>query len=295
MAAEVASLSFYSGIPQLNIAPATTALPPNLAGTQVTVWRDDNDNERMYGHEQAGQYWLDLPGLANFHFGPDTGVITADAYEPKQAELIFDAYRRVVLPLALQALGGEVLHASAVRLDRGVIAFCADSETGKSTLAYSFSQHGYPLWADDAVGWQLTNSTALATPLPFALRLHGASAEFFNHPASELPGADDPQIEQIVPTPLSVLVILERVTAPGDAPFVQIERLDQPTAFVGLLAHSYCFDLQYIERKRLMMARYLELAARVPTLKVNFGNGLDKLPFVMDRILEFVNDLTKAK
>src|SRR5690606_18526516 len=94
--------------------------------------------------------------------------------------LIQDSYQRCVLPLVLQAAGTEVLHASAVLTPRGVLALCAESGTGKSTLAYGLSRRGYPLWADDAVAFEADETCTNAMPLPFALRLQRDAVRFFD-------------------------------------------------------------------------------------------------------------------
>jgi hypothetical protein len=51
-----------------------------------------------------------------------------------------------------------------------------------------------------------------------------------------------------------------------------------------VLEHAYCFDLDESERKRTMMASYLELAARVPIYRVRMQPGLDRLPALLDRL-----------
>src|SRR5829696_203522 len=59
----------------------------------------------------------------------------------------------------------ETLHASAVVAPAGVVAFCARSATGKSTLAASLHRRGYDLWADDAVVWTPAGSRSLTFPV----------------------------------------------------------------------------------------------------------------------------------
>jgi len=56
-----------------------------------------------------------------------------------------------VLPLVLSKWGGLVLHASAVTLPDGVIAFVGDTGRGKSTLAASLAQRGFGLVTDDCL------------------------------------------------------------------------------------------------------------------------------------------------
>ena len=60
-------------------------------------------------------------------------------------DAIEETFERGVLPLALQARGIQVLHASGIETPQGVVAFCARSQTGKSTLAYACSRAwGFP-------------------------------------------------------------------------------------------------------------------------------------------------------
>jgi len=85
---------------------------------------------------------MHLPGLATFRFDSQSCNVTAFVDSPDCPDSVLDAFRRAVLPMALQARGLEVLHASAVRTPRGVLALCAVAETGKSTLACGLSQRG---------------------------------------------------------------------------------------------------------------------------------------------------------
>src|SRR5919106_4162914 len=116
-----------AGLFQLRINRSADPVPlPDRSGTEV--WLDVAGREAGYGHAEEG--WLHLPGIATFNFDP-SGV-EAVAGEEVATEKIRDAHRRLVLPLALQALGQEVLHASAVAFDSGAVAFCAESGIGKS-------------------------------------------------------------------------------------------------------------------------------------------------------------------
>src|SRR5919106_5320553 len=126
---------------------------------------------------------------------------------------ILDAYYRSVLPMALQAQGAEVLHASAVLTPRGVLALCARSGTGKSTLAYGLSRRGYPLRADDAVAFENSGAQINVRPLPFSIRLRPDAAAFFDQAHVPLSLALMPdsvtQVEERL-TPLAALIVLER-------------------------------------------------------------------------------------
>jgi hypothetical protein len=197
--------------------------------------------------------------------------------------LIYDCYYRAALPLALHFFGYEVLHASAVSAPAGVVAFCAVSETGKSTTVAALSRRGYPPWADDAVTFQIDDGElgARAMAVPFRLRLDSTAA-------SAIPDNDEmrrwpkPEPIELKPAPLAALCVLRREH--GARRSAEVNRLSRIDSVPALLPHAYCFTIDDPDRKRLMMRRYIDLAERVPTFAVTIASGLDKLPDVLDEI-----------
>ena len=163
------------------VAGPDEAAPSPLDPTDPTVqvWPADDGTVNAYAGFLNGFYWLQVPGVASFRFTVDSGEVRVYARSSAHPERVRDVYRRIVLPMALQALGWEILHASAVLVGEQVTALCGDPQTGKSTSAYGLSRRGYQLWADDAVALQLSGDGAQATPLPFRLRLRPAVASFF--------------------------------------------------------------------------------------------------------------------
>src|SRR5437868_7089772 len=87
------------------------------------------------------------------------------------AENVETDYRRAVLPMALQAHGQEVIHASAVITEDGVVAFCGRSQTGKSTVAYGLHRRGYRVWADDTLVFDASAEFVQVIPYPHRLRI----------------------------------------------------------------------------------------------------------------------------
>jgi hypothetical protein len=230
-----------------------------------------------------GRAWMDFPGIATFRFDPANWDITAFAPAEVDLELIRDTYYRAAIPHALNFFGREVLHASAVRTERGVVAFCAISGTGKSTMAAALSLRGYPMWADDAVLFE-TGAMDQATRtlfLPFRLRLWPASADFLGYPdkREEWPIADS---TGRISAPLAALCVLTR----GDEALreVEIRLLSRAEAFTALVPHAYCFSLSDLEKKRQMMRHYMDLAAHTPTFAVSIRSGMERLPQVIDAI-----------
>jgi hypothetical protein len=215
---------------------------------------------------------MHLHGIATFKFDP-SGV-EAIAGDEVADEKIRDAHRRLVLPLALQALGQQVLHASAVAFDSGAVAFCAESGTGKSTVAYSLARRGHPPCADDAVAIGHGPRGPELIPLPFALRLRPASADYYG----EEGGATQVQ-HPVDGRPLAAICVLQRGEGGSE-----VSRLSRTEAFPALLAHAYSFGLGDESRRRRMMQHYLSLASEVPVFRVTLASGLSTLPETLDEI-----------
>lgn len=238
------------------------------SGTEV--WHDVQGRQVGYGHAQEG--WLYVHGVAMFNFGP-SGV-EAVTGEDVPIERIRDAHRRVVLPLALQALGQEVLHASAVAVEGGAVAFCAKSGTGKSTVAYSLARRGHPACADDAVAVEPGHRGPELIPLPFALRLPPASAAFYGEKAGPV------EVQHPVGRrPLAAVCVLERANEGSG-----VRPLSRAEAFPALLAHAYSFGLKDERRRRRMMENYLTLSSQVPVFRVVLASGLSTLDGTLDEI-----------
>jgi hypothetical protein len=216
---------------------------------------------------------MTVVGAGSFVFGDRTEPIVGYPSDEATDELVEDAYRRTVLPLALQALGSEILHASAVSSPNGVLALCAVSGTGKSTLAYALSKRGFPLWSDDAVQFTIDDARTVALPLPFALRLKKPSVEFFGD-------VEQPTVIGASAMPLAAIYVLERGVE------LELTRLSSTDAFPAVLAHAYYFDLDDADRKRDMMNRYLQLVTRVPTFRLVLPEGLDHIDEVVAAVSE---------
>ena len=248
----------------------------------LEVWRDHEGTICAYGGAIGEERWLHLPHLASFHF--DGRSVRALAHPPPRPDLIREAYNGSVLPLLLQSSGTQVLHASAVLTDRGVVAFCAESGTGKSTLAFGLSQRGYDLWADDAVAFVASAAAVTSIQLPFALRLRGDDPS--PSPAATLSSPSVPDRNDV--RPLDVLFVLKRDrTARG----IQVLPLPPSRAFPAVLTHAYCFSLRNAEQKRRMVAQYLELVARLPVFEIHFESGLEHVAAVLDEIERAVGQL----
>lgn len=207
----------------------------------VVVWLDVQERPCAYGFAADDWNWLHLPNAGSYRFrGSGMQAVRACGVvvDPGASRsTVLDSFYRTVVPLALQAGGLEVLHSSAVQLPTGVLALCALSETGKSTLAYALHRRGHPLVADDAVVLDVDGAATTITPVPFAMRLREASAKHFDRPAKDqvkvtatsrgepgettdgwVEGRDDERLAHATeadPLPMAAIAVLERVREDG--------------------------------------------------------------------------------
>src|SRR5690349_23702252 len=88
--------------------------PPPSDDPAVHTWRNLRGGVVARGFARDGYRWMFWPYLANFRFDLQDGFITAFPEPGAPVDVIWDTYRRSVLPMALQVGGFEALHASAI-------------------------------------------------------------------------------------------------------------------------------------------------------------------------------------
>ncbi len=269
-------------VPPLEILSAEVPGSDPACPGDAETWVDAAGGVFARCQSRGGHHWLDLPGLAAFRFGDGGHCVSATPRPGVDPASVADAYRHSALPLVLQALGREVLHASAVVARRRVVvALCGASGSGKSTIAYGLHRRGLAQWADDAVALDISDAAVEAVPLPFDVRLRPGPAALFGL-GSRTARLDRDSGE--APLPLAAACVLDRTSRPG------ITRLRPAAAFPAVLAHAFCFRLGDAARKRVMLSRYLSLIARVPVWAIGFDDGLEGLATVLDLVERVVGE-----
>jgi len=259
----------------LTVDRAATAVElPDPDTPGVEVWHDLDGTTAAVGFQRQDEHYLHVPTVGTFRFGPHSAAVVLFPTPDVCEQSADDAYCRIVLPLASQLHGRQVLHASAVVISGGVIALCGRSGAGKSTLAYGLGQRGHPLWGDDAVAYEETDAGLLAHPLPFRLRLRPPSAEWFDD-LPHLKGNERalPWSAGTQPRPFRAMFVLER----GDAPdgVADVARLDPADAFSAVLPHGYYLALSDRRLSRSLLSAYLALADRLPVFRLRYVPQLE--------------------
>jgi hypothetical protein len=198
------------------------------------------------------------------------------------------------LSFALVKQGLEPLHGTAVVAGHGAIVLLGDSGFGKSTLAASLMQAGYPLLTDDLLVARQNGRGVEAYPGPPRIKLFPKPARRFLGSAGG--AAMNPTThKQIIPiegarrcaTPvrLSAIYVLAAPSEMRRQRRVVIETLTAREAFLALIRHT--FNTVIDDRGRL--ARQLEQTARlvesVPVRKLCYPRSLSRLGEVRDAIL----------
>lgn len=134
-------------------------------------WRASAGQVTLAHRREGETHWLRFPALADFRISADAGDIACYPLPGIAEETIRHLLLDQVLPRCLAQQGRLMLHASAVRLDEGVLLFIGSSGAGKSTLAGNFHQAGHTALSDDCVWLKESGSRPTALPTYGGLRL----------------------------------------------------------------------------------------------------------------------------
>lgn len=207
------------------------APPPPLSGQSRFGWTRTAEEGAVIHWHQVGTFLV--RGGCEILVDPIPGVTD----EALRAYLLGSA-----LGVLLQQRGWLALHASAVAIGGGAVAFLAGSGGGKSSLAAALHARGHPLVADDVIAVQVDGHAPTVHPGFPQLKLWPDTVAALGDSAEQLPrlqpGAEK-RVRRVAggfshaPLPLRHLYVLAHGPAPA------IEPLAPRQAFLELVCHSY--------------------------------------------------------
>jgi hypothetical protein len=163
------------------------------------------------------------------------------------------ALRLLILGPALAVLLHQrellVLHASAVSMAGGVVAFMGGSGWGKSTTAAALYARGYSIVADDVMAVQIETDTGLCTVAPGFPQLKlwpKAAASSLGDMPETLPRLDprlDKRARRVAREFTSAPLPLKRIYVLDEGEHHEVEYLRPQDALLKIIAHSYCSGL----------------------------------------------------
>jgi len=250
---------------------------PELTWTPTIV--DIRGEATAYGARRGRERFVRVPHVADFSWHSGAKWVTTTPHPDAEPDSVTDAIRAVAIPLFLQDdRSYEVLHASAVAMDIGLIGLCGSSGQGKSTLAHGLALHGLPLWADDLLAFRVDQSGAVATALPFDQNLRASARDFFQ--GSVLSKSRARRAVAWSRTRLQALFVLAPV--PDGSRVLDITPLQAADAMSSLLPHGMRLLPLDKARERRILTAYVDLIASVPIYRVTYTQEFAHLPALLD-------------
>jgi hypothetical protein len=250
------------------VAPRDARDTDDPPGPVLQRWLDGAGRLVASGGRDAGSWWMHWTGLGTFSFGLE-GPVTVRPAAPGLDDRLADSFVRGVVPVVLLARGYEALHGSAVADARGVVAFCASSGTGKSTIALALASGGLKHWADDTVVYHLPAEHPVVLRLPSPVRVDDSARAALQSPDGDADTAPERPLRRVYHLVRDPAVDPSR---PSIVPIPAVSRFDR------LLAHAHPFDLDGDARRRRFIEAVLTVAARVDTWECRFAPSLPALP-----------------
>jgi hypothetical protein len=245
------SLSSDIQLPEL--PPSKTAgLPVRITLGRVPETIPEPTFQSPYCIASRHELLLHIDGVASYYIGNGKKVVVQPAPDGNDLDIrgyllghIFAilCHQRRLLPL----------HASAVRMGSGAVAFLGDSGAGKSTLAAFLVARGFPLVADDVCLLD-PDAPAQQRVLPVApwLKLWRTSLEALGQPQDGLSRTFHDEDKYRVP--VGDLAMVEEQRLPLTA-LVFLKRNDDPAAKTVL--HPLSPAQSMVEAMRFTYQQYL--------------------------------------
>ena len=262
------------------------------------TWRSADGSENMWAGRNEAVYLLAFPGLARFAIDFSRHAITAEAAPGCDDQTLAHLLLDQALPRAVCHEGRCVLHASAVEIGGGVVAFTGISGSGKSTLAGAFHRAGYPVLADDCLLVEPVRGVVRALAAYPSLRLwpDAASALFSADERSYFGAADmasysNKQVLRVgraeSPSflPLRALYLLDRKPGRAGRDSVTLEPADGQPAIMGLIEAQFALDVVGRDPVVRNFESVRGIAGRVPVVCLTFPRNYEKLGRVIETVL----------
>lgn len=268
-------------------------LPP-IAQPAYHRWSLPSGEEWITFHRDAGAYVLSFPELAHFRVDLQTRHVHCTALHDVSSATVLQLFNHV-MPLVLNGQRATVLHAGAVEVDAGAIAFVGPTGLGKSTLTGSLAARGHRFLADDALQVRLSDDgEPSVTPGQPHLRL-------WNDSAGALAGqvADDEKCR--IPAgvrfphcdserPLTAVYLLGSHASAQP----RFEPVRPAAALLELVQNSFLIDPEASELLELQHAHLSALVSRVPVFRLTYARRYDNLPHVCAALVAHARSCQRA-
>ena len=249
----------------------------------------------------GADYLLRFADLSDFVIANEMRSIHCFPLAGVPLETIAHLLLNQVIPLVLSQRGKVVLHAGAVVLPQGAVAFMGRSGLGKSTLTATLAQRGYPMLTDDGLLLEERGGRLLVIPSYPGLRLWPEMAEMFFKSAPQLSAVSHYSEKKLVklqntqlpftgvPVPLRRVYLLAPPEETVGLADVIITPLPPREAFIETFKHAFRID----NTCRVRLQQGFEAIARAVAepiyFRLAFPRDIAMLPMVVEAILADVS------
>jgi hypothetical protein len=266
-------------------------------------FRTDDGESTVYVYRLDTCDVLRFPGVADFYVWPDR--ITGHCLDSPHDYLMEAHLLSTVLAFWLQRGGILPLHASSVAVDGRAVAFLAQAQAGKSTLAAAFVQDGCPLLADDFLPVERCGDAFVGRPGHPQLRMWPDQALYFlGHYEDLQPLLPESSKRRVpvgfggfgtccdAPQPLARIYLPQRHD-PAEGKAIEITPIPSRVGMFDLMRRclrAYIFETKALGLQAQRLDLFADLALRVPMRRLVYPSGFDYLPAVRAAI---VRDLSQ--
>jgi len=228
-------------------------------------------------HRDGDTYILRFPGLADFRISAHGRRVHCDAASDVPEATLRHLLNQI-LPLVLNGQHATVLHAGAVEVDEGAVAFVGPTGRGKSTLTAAMANQGFRFLTDDALQVSLSASgRPVAVPGQPHLRLWNASDPTAKARIAAGPGLPHCDQERA----LAAIYLLGE--GKGAAPV--FERVRPSVALLELVRNSFLLDPESPELLKLQHDNLSAVVSTVPVFRLNYTRNYGTLPQVCQQVV----------
>lgn len=188
--------------------------------------------------------------------------------------------------ILLHQRGRLVLHASAVNINDGAVAFMGHNGAGKSTTTASFMNSGYSLVADDILSIEFREGIPLVFPGFPRIKLW---PESMNENMISFPiHSESRKRSCAVPNFPDQLVELKHVYVIENGEKTTLEPLSPQEALIELIRNSYCANIFQNSDQATNLGEYAKIVKQVSIKQLHIKKDLDKIPEMVHMVEEDV-------
>jgi len=239
--------------------------------------------------------YLRWPGLYDFVVDEPGSRIACRALDGCNASVFHNFLFGQVVAAALVRQGLEPLHAAAVAIEDGAIAFLGDCTYGKSTLLASFAHAGHRALTDDMLILERDAGEFHAWPGAGRVKLMPDSARRILRRSdgvqltpltTKRSFALDRSSQQRTRLPLRLLYVLPTPEERERTAAIEIRRASAAETVRELVTNT--FTAHRLDRNRLVrqFEHATDIAAHVESFRLRYPAGLDRVAAVRDAIAE---------